>query len=128
MINWLGVGLSVLAVFLIDGPWYGPPFGKAWMKASGLSEQMKGGHKGVVFGGAAVAGFIAAVALNFLIGPEPSLMRAVTVGLVAGVGLVTMSFVINYLFAARTMALLVIDGGYNIVLFAVMGAIFGVLG
>ncbi|MCA0202451.1 MAG: DUF1761 domain-containing protein [Proteobacteria bacterium] len=128
MINWLGVGLSVLAVFLIGGPWYGPLFGKAWMKASGLSEEMKGGHKGVVFGGAAVAGLIAAIALNFLIGPEAGLMRAVTVGLAAGVGLVTMSFVINYLFAARTMALLVIDGAYNIVLFAVMGVIFGALG
>ncbi len=128
MINWLGVGLSVLAVFLIGGPWYGPIFGKAWMKASGLSEEMKGGHKGAVFGGAAVAGFIAAIALNFLIGPEASLMRAVTVGLAAGIGLVTMSFVINYLFAARSMALLAIDGAYNIVLFGVMGAIFGVLG
>lgn len=128
MINWLGAGLSVLAVFLIGGPWYGPIFGKAWIKASGLSEEMKGGHKGLVFGGAAVAGLIAAIALGWLIGPQPDLMRGITVGLVAGVGLVTMSFVINYLFAARTMALLVIDGGYYIVLFVVMGAIFGALG
>jgi hypothetical protein len=128
MINWLGVGLSVLAVFLIGGPWYGPIFGKAWMKASGLSAEMKGGHKGLVFGGAAVAGLIAATALGWLIGPQPDLMRGVTIGLVAGIGLVTMSFAINYLFAARSMALLVIDGAYNIVLFAVMGAIFGVLG
>lgn len=128
MINWLGVGLCVLAVFLIGGPWYGPIFGKAWLKASGLTEEMKGRHKGAVFAGAEVAGFIAAQALGWAIGPAPDLARGVTYGLVAGAGLVTTSFVINYLFANRSFALLLIDGGYNIVLFAVMGAIFGALG
>jgi hypothetical protein len=127
-INWLGIALCTLAVFVLGGPWYGPLFGKAWMKASGLTEEMKGGHKGMVFGGAAVAGAIAAIGLGAIIGPAPDLMRGLHFGLLAGICLVTMSFVINYLFANRSFALLVIDGGYNIVLFAVMGAIYGVLG
>ena len=127
MINWLAVGLCTLAVFVIGGPWYGPIFGKAWLKASGLSEEMKGRHKAAVFGGAAVAGFVAALALGWMIGPAPDLARGITYGIAVGAGLVTTSFAINYLFANRSFALLLIDGGYNIVLFAVMGAIFGVL-
>jgi hypothetical protein len=129
-INWLGVALCTLAVFVIGGPWYGPIFGKAWMKASGLTAEMapKGGHKAVVFGGAAVAGFIAAIGLGSIIGPAPDVMRGLHFGLLAGICLVTMSVVINDLFANRSFALLAIDGGYNIVLFAAMGVIFGVLG
>ena len=96
MINWVGVVLCTLAVFVI--------------------------------GGAAVAGVIAAIGLGMIIGPAPDLMRGLHFGLIAGICLVTMSFVINYLFANRSMALLLIDGGYNIVLFAAMGAIYGVLG
>jgi hypothetical protein len=110
-INWIGVALCMLAVFVIGGSWYGPLFGKAWRKASGLSEEMKGGHKGRVFGSAAVAGSVAACAMGALIGPAPDLMRGIHYGIVVGVDLVTMSFVINYLFANRSFALLLIGGG-----------------
>lgn len=130
IINWVAVALSTLAVFLIGGPWYGPIFGKAWAKANGVTAEMapKGGHTAVVFGGAAVAGFLAAIALGSLIGPGPDLLRGIHYGLLAGICLVSASFAINYLFAGRSMGLLLIDGGYNIVLFVAMGAIFGVLG
>ncbi|MGE4061780.1 MAG: DUF1761 domain-containing protein [Rhodospirillaceae bacterium] len=125
-INWIAVALCTLAVFVVGGPWYGPLFGNAWRKAAG--DDRKEGHQGVVFGGAAAAGIIAAIGLGMIVGPAPGLMRGLHYGLIAGICLVTMSFAINYLFAGRKFALLLIDGGYNILLFAVMGAIFGMLG
>ena len=126
--NWIAVGLSTLLVFVIGGPWYGPIFGKAWKTAAGITSDMKPGHPARVFGGAAVCGIVAAVTLGWFLGPAPDLTAAVTKGALAGLGFSAATFGINYLFANRPLALLLIDGAYNIVLLAAMGAVFGLLG
>lgn len=126
--NWIAVAISVVLVFVIGGPWYGPVFGKAWKSAAGITADMKPGHPARVFGGAAVCGLIAAVTLGWFLGPAPSLVDGVTKGALAGLGFAGATFGINYLFANRPLALLLIDGAYNIVLLAAMGAVFGFFG
>ena len=71
---------------------------------------------------------IAAAFLAAFVGRDPNVPRAVGVGLAVGVGWVATSFGVNYLFAGRKLALFAIDAGYNVVLFALMGVIIGLLG
>jgi hypothetical protein len=126
--NWIAVAISTVLVFVLGGPWYGPLFGKAWKKAAGIPADAKPGHPARVFGGAAACGLIAALTLGWVLGPEPDLATGLTTGALAGLGFSAATFGINYLFANRPLALLLIDGAYNIVLLAAMGAVFGLLG
>lgn len=126
--NWIAVVLSTLLVFVIGGPWYGPLFGKAWKAAAGVPMDKKDGHPAKIFGGAAVCGVIAAATLGWFLGPSPALPDAVLKGAAAGLGFSAATFGINYLFGGRPLTLLLIDGAYNIVLLAAMGAAFGLLG
>ena len=126
--NWIAVAICVVLVFGIGGPWYNPIFGKAWKKAAGVTDDMKPGHPAKVFGGAAVFGLIAAVTLGWFLGPAPTVADGALKGAIAGVGFSAATFGINYLFANRSLTLLAIDGAYNIVLLATMGAVFGLLG
>lgn len=127
--NWLAIVVSVILVFAIGAVWYGPLFLKAWMLAQGLPADTRfKPHPARAFGGAGVAGLVAALAMDYLIGPNPSLGHAVSIGLAAGIGIGATSFAINYGFADKTNALLIIDAGYTIVLFAAMGLAFGLLG
>src|SRR5687768_6973121 len=40
-LNWLAIAASVVASFLIGGLWYGPLFGKAWMREHGWPADYK---------------------------------------------------------------------------------------
>ncbi len=43
--------LAALIPFVLGGLWYGPLFGKPWMKSNGFTEEdLKGGNMAVIFG------------------------------------------------------------------------------
>jgi len=128
-VNWLGVLISVILVFAIGALWYGPLFLKSWMLAQGLPADTRfKPHPARAFGGAGVAGIVAALAMNFLIGPNPDVSRGISVGLAAGIGIGATTIAINYGFANKSNALLIIDAGYTILLFTLIGVAFGLLG
>ena len=59
MINWLAVGAATLVGFVIGFLWYGPLFGKVWMKEAGLTEEdVQNGNMAKIFGLTAVFQFI----------------------------------------------------------------------
>ena len=135
--NWLGILLASLMVFVIGGPWYGKLFRNAWGKAAGYTpeameaarkDESKRKHPAKVFGGSFVLGVLAAATLAWILGPNPSIVPAMMTGLYLGAGIGATSLGINYLFAGRTVALLLIDGGYTAVLFAAMGLVLGIAG
>ena len=129
-INWLAVIVAAVATFVLGGVWYGPLFGKIWRAADGRPdpEPSEAKHPAFVYGLSFVLMLIAAAVLAIALGPDPNVSRSVVVGLVVGVGWVATSFGVNYLFASRRLALFAVDGGYNVVLFALMGLIIGVFG
>ena len=129
-INWLAVLVAAGVTFVLGGVWYGPLFEKAWRAAEGRAEPHPGRqkHPAFVFGLSFVLMLMAAMALAVANGPDPTVARAVKFGLLVGVGWVATSFGVNYLFAGRRLALFAIDAGYNVVLFALMGLIIGLLG
>jgi hypothetical protein len=129
-INWLAVLVATVVTFVLGGVWYGPLFGRAWRSAEGQSEPQPGRqkHPALVYGLSFVLMLIAAMALAVAIGPDPNVAGSMGFGLIVGVGWVATSFGVNYLFAGRRLALFAVDAGYNVVLFALMGAIIGLFG
>lgn len=125
-INLLAVVLATVLVFVIGGLWYGPLFGKAWQADTGVTREQVG-HPAKVFGCAAAFGLIGAYATAVLCGPAPQLTGATLTGLGVGVA-VAAGFGINYMFAAKSWRLFLIDGVYSLILFTAMGAVIGAMG
>lgn len=125
-INWLAVLLAGGSAFLVGGLWYGLVFAKAWQRLVGLKDEevMKGRAR--VFGGSFILSLIMAINLAFFIG-DNDLVFGLFAGLAAGFGWVAMALGVNYLFERRSPKLYLINAGYNVVTFAVMGVIIGAL-
>ncbi len=113
--------------FVIGGLWYSPIlFGKAWMREAGISEERAREAKmGMVFGCAALASLVMAFNLAAFIGPKASLQFGLFAGFATGFGWVAMALGVIYLFEQRSLRLWIINGGYQVVTFTVMGGIIG---
>lgn len=124
-LNWLAVVAAAVSAFALGGLWYGPLFKHAWCREAGIDPEAKPAHPARVFGTAFVAALVAAAAFAWWLGPAPELEYAVRHGVLAGLGIVAMSFGINYAFAGRSLKLWLIDGGYHTMQFALYGMILG---
>ncbi|MEM9300898.1 MAG: DUF1761 domain-containing protein [Pseudomonadota bacterium] len=121
---WAVIGAAA-ATFVIGGIWYGPLFGKAWMRGWGFTEaDLQKGHPALVFGGAFALMLIAAGALAMLIG-DGGAHVGLHWGLMSRIGFAVTSNGVDYLFERRSLLLFAVNGGYKFVSFAVMGLIIG---
>ncbi|QQQ62384.1 DUF1761 domain-containing protein [Paenarthrobacter ureafaciens] len=125
-INWLAVLLAALATFVVGGLWYSVLFAKPWQKAAGMSDQQLKSGTARVFAGSFVLAAIMAVFLAAFIG-RGGFVFGIVAGLAAGIGWVATALGVNYLFERRSPVLFAINASYNVVTFAVMGAIVGAL-
>jgi Protein of unknown function (DUF1761) len=125
-VNWLAVIAAAISSFLLGGIWYGPVFGKAWIKAAGLDEAaLKSRNLGLVFGGSFVLALIAAASFAVFLGPDVDALTGALYGATAGICWVAGSFGINYLFERKSPALFLINGGYHAIQFTLIGLILG---
>lgn len=125
-INWLAVIAAAVATFLIGGLWYGPLFGKPWMRASGVTAEQAGkGNMAMIFGVSFVLQLIAAAVLAAFIGPEATFGFAVAAAAAVGLFWVAPAFGVVYLFEQRPLAHWAVNAGYHVVSFVVMGVILG---
>ncbi|MGE0354015.1 MAG: DUF1761 domain-containing protein [Gemmatimonadales bacterium] len=126
-INWLAVIVAAVATFILGGLWYGPLFGKAWMAASGVTEERaRQGNPAVIFGLSFVLQLVAAIVLAMFIGPEADLTFSLLAGLSVGAFWVATAFGVVYLFERRPLGHWVVNALYQIVAFTLMGGILGV--
>ncbi len=114
--------------FVIGGLWYSPIlFASAWMKAAGVTEeQTRRAPMGKVFGLSALAQLVIALNLAAFIGPRADLGFGLFAGFAAGLGWVAMSLGVIYLFEQRPLRLWLINGGYQVLAYTVMGGVLGV--
>ena len=129
--NWWELVVASLSTFVVGFLWYGKPlFGAAWQRLAGLSdEDMKNANMPLIFGLTFVLNFLIALFLSIF--TEIGMMlgsNAIFAGLMAAllcIGFVATTFGINYLFARKSLKLYLIDVGYMIVSFFIMGLIIG---
>lgn len=126
-VNLLAVLLAALSAFLLGGIWYSVIFGQKWMVLTGQGEEkLKSGNPAMIFGLSFVLNLIQAYVLAMFLGPMP-LPYATLAGLSVGLCWVATALGVNYLFERRPLGLWLINGGYFILQFTIMGAIIGAL-
>lgn len=125
-INWLAVLLAGGSAFLVGGLWYGLIFAKSWQRLVGLKDEEIAKGTAKVFGGSFILSLIMAVNLAFFIGDSDASF-GLFAGLAAGLGWVATALGVNYLFERRSIKLYAINAGYNILTFALMGLIIGLM-
>ena len=123
-ISWLGVVLGAIAFFLVGGLWYGPLFGKAWMRAAGVTEeQAQGSPLPLIFAGTLLLSFLAGVPLAAIIGAGPSVSLGLWIGALVGLLIAGTTLAVQALYEQRPLTLLALGVGYNVLGFMAMGAV-----
>lgn len=127
-INWAAVAVATLMGFGLGGLWYSPLlFAKAWMREAGVSEaQTRQASMPKVFGLSLLATLVMAMNLAAFIGPKASLGFGLFAGFAAGLGWVAMSLGVIYLFEQRSLQLWLINSGYQVMCYTLMGGLLGV--
>ena len=125
-LNYVGIVAGTLVGFVIGGAWYSPIlFAKPWMRENGFTDEDHQGNLLRMFGGSAIMLLIAAYVLSLVIGDDSSLFEGLRTGLTVGTAFIAASFAVTYLFEKKSPTLFVINAGYHVVTFTVMGAIIG---
>jgi hypothetical protein len=125
-LNWLAVAAAAVSSFILGGLWYGPLFGKVWMRATGITEEKAAqANMGKVFGVSLVLQLVAAAVLAMFIGGEATVGFAVAAGASVGVFWIAPALGVVYLFEQRSFVHWAVNAGYQAVAFTVMGLILG---
>jgi len=127
-LNFYAIFVAALSTFLIGGLWYSPMlFSKSWMEENGFSEEdLKGANMPKIFGTSFVLALVMAFNLAAFLGETSDLAWGITAGALAGIGWVAASIGVTYLFERKSMKLFLINAGYHVIAFIIMGAIIGV--
>jgi hypothetical protein len=127
-LNIPAVLVATLLGFAIGALWYSPLlFARVWMKEAGISEeQTRQAPMARIFGLAALATLVMAFNLAAFIGPKASLGFGLFAGAAAGLGWVAMSLGVIYLFEQRSLKLWLVNSGYQVVAYTLMGGLLGV--
>ena len=126
-VNWLAVVVSTIFAFAFGATWYSKSlFGSIWLEEVGLTEDAaKNVNMPMTFGGTFVLQFLAVAALAVLVGSDGNWQSGLQTGLLIGVFWIATAYGITYLFEQRSLRLFMINAGYNVVLFAIVGLLIG---
>ncbi len=124
-INYLAVFTAALISFLIGGLWYSPiMFANSWMKENGFNEEdLKNANMAKIFGTSFILALVISFNLAAFIGSKADISFGLFAGFAAGFGWVAMSLGITYLFERKSLKLFMINAGYHVVTYTLIGGI-----
>ncbi len=128
-INHLAVFVCALMSLAIGALWYSPVlFFRAWQKETGLSDQQVAKANPIkAYSLTLFLAWIISYNLAFFLGDSKTNWRwGLGAGLLAGVGWASAMFVIISLFEQRSFKYLLINCGYIIVYFMLIGFVLGI--
>jgi hypothetical protein len=126
-VNHFAVATAAVSTFVIGGLWYSPLlFQKRWMAANGIrDEDLQKGGTATIFVLSFVFALVMAVNLAmFLDAPDTTIAWGAAAGLLAAVW-VALGIATIALFERRSWSYILINAGYWLVSFVVMGTIIG---
>ncbi|MEO7690178.1 MAG: DUF1761 domain-containing protein [Sphingomonas sp.] len=129
-VHMLSILVAAVSGFLVGGLWYGPLFGKAWQAARGLSDDaMKNANMPMIFGLTFVLNLFSAFILDHTLSTygAPGLNLSVMISSGVALGFIVPAIGVNYLFSRQSLRLFMIDAGYWLVIYSVMGVVFALL-
>lgn len=115
-----------VAYFMIGWLWYGPLFGKAWMKEKGMEEHPEPPEP-IIFLYTLILQLIVGLSLGlFIVAMDiDTAVQGLYIGLASGAGFVLTTSGVNGIYNDMALRLFAIDNGYHLVGFAVAGLIIG---
>ncbi|MEJ5263144.1 MAG: DUF1761 domain-containing protein [Ignavibacterium sp.] len=126
-INYLAVILCGIISMVIGAIWYGPVFGKLWMKQYGFTEEdlRKDFNPAKTYGLAVIGHIVMALVLAYMISltNAQSIEDGFRISVSCWLGFIAATMFINGLFARKTFTLFFIDSGYQLVNMIVFGII-----
>jgi uncharacterized protein DUF1761 len=130
MVSLTATLVATIAGFALGALWYGPLFGKAWMRAVGTTADAlrRDFNPAGTYAATFVLGLIASYVFGLYLGPNPGRVFSVVAGAAAGLCWVATALATNYLFERKPVVLIAINGGYHAVRFTLIGLAFGLLG
>ena len=129
-INYIAVVVAIVVNMALGAAWYSPLlFAKPWMAANDLTEES------ISEAGSATKGYIVAVIASIVIAFAIALfaqasgvdtaVEGLLLGLAAGLGFVATTFAASYIFESRPLKLYLINAGYPVVSFTLIGLLIG---
>lgn len=126
-LNYFAVLVAGLSAFVIGGVWYSVLFAKAWMEENGFDqEKLRNSNMAKIFGGSFIFSLIISFVLALFLGPERNATMGALAGFMAGLFWVAAAMGITYLFERKSLRLFLINAGYHVVTFTIMGFILGI--
>ena len=128
-INYWAVLVSAISAFFLGWIWYGPLFGKLWMKLNGFTEEsIKEGSMSMplIMSINFIAVIVSAFGMAMFFGSEADLVFGISAGLMIAIFWIATSRLNDVLYEKKPFKLYLINIGYSLVIYAVMGAILGV--
>lgn len=126
-ISLVAVLLAAVSGFILGAIWYGPLFGQAWMAANRFTvDDLRQGYSPLrTYGTTFLIALVTAYTFGMFLGRGLGWSVGATYGLIAGLVWVGGSLATNQQFERSSPLLLLINGGYHSIRFALMGAILG---
>ena len=130
-INLIAVIVAACVNMAVGSAWYGPLFGKLWMKFSGKTEESMKGDKanmpkvmGAMFVGAFVQAYVLAHVIRFA--EVNTVLNGAITGFMLWLGFVAVTILQDVLFDKKNQNLAVINSGYNLVALMINGALLAI--
>ena len=125
--NYLAVIVSGIAYWLLGALWYTVLFGKQWMELENISGPQPASKMAFTF----ITSFLLDLLMAFVLAQlctwrsASTAARGASLGVLMWIGFVAPTIYTNYIYEARSNALFLINTGYVLVGFILMGAILG---
>ncbi len=129
-LNWPAVVLAALAGYFPGAIWYSKiGFLRPWARELGIDIDNRPAAKNV---GAKVAiglvpAFAAATVMALLLHHPVPLHRGLILGVALAGGIISTSFAVQYLYENRSVKFWLINSGYHLLQFLIMGAVFALM-
>jgi hypothetical protein len=128
MLELFNVLLASVAAFAAGAVWY-MTLAEPWMQAAGIARDAEGRPAGGMGPGVMVLGFVMHLLVagmmrhSFAVSGIDTLGAGLVGGLGIGLFFITPWIVLNYAYAMRPVALMLIDGGYAVLAATIMGVV-----
>ena len=123
-LNWAAVVVAALVGYFPGALWYSPiGFLKPWARELGVDLSVKPEGVGLKVATGLIPALVAAIVFAMIVGPRPSLHHGLVIAAEVAVGFIATSFAIQYLYERRSPTFWLINSGYHLLQFLLMGTV-----
>jgi hypothetical protein len=123
-LNWLAIIVAALAGYFPGAIWYSPVgFLKPWARELNVDLTAKPKGAGIKVAIGIIPALVAAIVFALFVGPHPSLHHALTTAVHVAIGFIATAFAIQYLYEQRSLTFWLINSGYHLLQFLIMGLV-----